>query len=345
MHARIAELPPIYDPDQVGQVRFVKYADIEAAAASWAVRNNIPHFSTDQEKNCLLLVDEQITFCNETCGELPVAGAEASSRRLVEFIGHELKNLTSIAATLDTQQRIQIFSPCFLVDANGQHPTPGIPIPLDDIEHGKWSINPAIAHAIVGENGLSFMEQHLRHYAGKLASSDKLALMPWPYHAQLTGIGDALEPSIEEMTFFWGVCRGTQLRPETKGLHPLVEMYSVMCPEVTTTLGMDGKEIPLGEAASRNVKFLEMIVKHDRIIIAGQAKSHCVAWTIADMLGWLYQKDPKLINKVYLLEDCTDPVIIPGVIDFTDMANAQFEKFRQQGCHIVKSTTPMSEWN
>jgi len=30
------------------------------------------------------------------------------------------------------------------------------------------------------------------------------------------------------------------------------------------------------------------------------------------------------VEKVYLLEDCTSPVVIPGVIDYTDLADAAF---------------------
>ena len=54
--------------------------------------------------------------------------------------------------------------------------------------------------------------------------------------------------------------------------------------------------------------------------------------------------DPKLCKKVYLVEDCTSPVVVPGVIDFTDQANAAFARFQQAGMHVVKSTDPIDTW-
>jgi nicotinamidase-related amidase len=48
--------------------------------------------------------------------------------------------------------------------------------------------------------------------------------------------------------------------------------------------------------------------------------------------------DTQLAQKVYLLEDCTSPVVVPGVVDHTDAANAAYEWFAKAGMHIVKST-------
>ncbi|HEY9295991.1 MAG TPA: isochorismatase, partial [Phormidium sp.] len=55
-------------------------------------------------------------------------------------------------------------------------------------------------------------------------------------------------------------------------------------------------------------------------------------------------QDPKLAKKVYLLEDCTSPVVVPGVIDFTEQADAAFQKFADAGMHIVKSTDAIANW-
>jgi nicotinamidase-related amidase len=55
-------------------------------------------------------------------------------------------------------------------------------------------------------------------------------------------------------------------------------------------------------------------------------------------------KDPKLAKKVYLLEDCTSPVVVPGIIDFTDQADAAFQRFAAAGMHVVRSTDPLDTW-
>jgi len=85
-------------------------------------------------------------------------------------------------------------------------------------------------------------------------------------------------------------------------------------------------------------RFVQQVQEVDRLIIAGQAKSHCVAWTVSDLLDDIMQADPQLAQKVYLLEDCTSPVVVPGVVDHTDAADAAYEWFSKAGMHIVKST-------
>jgi len=74
----------------------------------------------------------------------------------------------------------------------------------------------------------------------------------------------------------------------------------------------------------------------DVMLIAGEAKSHCVAWTISDLLEDIQSVDPSLANKVHLLEDCTSPVVVPGA-DYTDAADAAFARFAEAGMHRVRS--------
>ena len=80
------------------------------------------------------------------------------------------------------------------------------------------------------------------------------------------------------------------------------------------------------------------------MIVAGQAKSHCVAWTIADLLTEIQVFDPALASKVYLLEDCTSPVVVPGVIDFTEQAEVAYQRFAAAGMHLVQSTSAIADW-
>jgi nicotinamidase-related amidase len=80
------------------------------------------------------------------------------------------------------------------------------------------------------------------------------------------------------------------------------------------------------------------------VVVAGQAKSHCVAWTVEDLLRDERARERGLAEKLYLLEDCTSPVVVPGVIDYTDEADAAFRRFAEQGAHLVRSTDPMGSW-
>ncbi len=120
----------------------------------------------------------------------------------------------------------------------------------------------------------------------------------------------------------------------SKGNNPLTEHYSAIGPEV-----LDG---PNGERiAEQNRTFIQQLEKFDALFIAGQAKSHCVAWTINDLLNDILVHDERLVEKIYLLEDCTSPVVVPGVVDYTEQADAAFRKFAQAGMHVVRSTEPI----
>ena len=85
-------------------------------------------------------------------------------------------------------------------------------------------------------------------------------------------------------------------------------------------------------------------MEFDAVVIAGQAKSHCVAWTIDDLLSEIQVSDKKLAEKVYLLEDCSSPVVIPGVMDYTEQATEAFQRFAAAGMHVVRSTDPITTW-
>ncbi len=62
-----------------------------------------------------------------------------------------------------------------------------------------------------------------------------------------------------------------------KGDTPFTENYSVIGPEVLTG--------PMDEMLGSTItKFIQQLQEFDRLIIAGQAKSHCVAWTVSDLL-------------------------------------------------------------
>jgi nicotinamidase-related amidase len=152
----------------------------------------------------------------------------------------------------------------------------------------------------------------------------------------LGGIGHALVPAVEEAIFFHTVARESQPDFRVKGRNPLTEHYSMLGPEVTE--GPDGEPI-----AEKDADLVADLLAYDAVVVAGQAKSHCVAWTIDDLLAGT-SGERRLAEKVYLLEDATSPVVVPGAVDYTDDANAAFARFAEAGMHVVRSTEPIAEW-
>ena len=332
-------LPGHYRPEKVAEVWRVPYEERAVAAVTWAKAHSIRPAQQDVIKISLVLVDVQNTFCIPGF-ELYVGGASGTgavddNRRLCEFVYRNLGNITGICPTMDTHQAVQIFHGIFLVNDQGQHPAPYTLIAAEDIERGKWRFNPEIADSLHMDSADG--QSYLRHYVKQLKAAGKYDLTIWPYHAMLGGIGHALVSAVEDAVFFHSIARSSQPDFQVKGNHPLTENYSVLQPEVRE--GPDGKEL-----TGKNTALIQKLMQFDAVVIAGQAKSHCVAWTIEDLLAEIHPNDSRLAQKIYLLEDCTSPVVIPGVIDYSDQADEAFKRFESAGMHLVRSTVPMEKW-
>ncbi len=326
--------PSFFDSEKVSQFWRVPYQKRANEAKQWREKYQITSSVEDKTKIILLLIDVQNTFCLPDF-ELFVAGKSGNGAvedniRLCQFIYRNLANITTIAATMDTHTAMQIFHPIFWVDEKGNHPQAGITmISYEDVKQGRWQVNQNIANNL----NISWqkLEKYALHYVKQLTENSKYPLTIWPYHSMLGGIGHGLVSSVEEALFFHSIVRSSQTQFEIKGDNPLTENYSVLSPEVLEN--KQGEKI-----AKKNTQFLNKLLSYDKVIIAGQAKSHCVAWTIEDLLTEIKQKAPNLATKVYLLEDCTSPVVIPNVVDFSAQAEEAFQRFADAGMQRVISS-------
>ena len=339
MAHRELPIPPHFNPASVGDVWKIPYQERSIEAENWAKLHNIKPAADDSFKICLVAVDVQNTFCipgfELYVGGRSVTGAIDDNRRLCEFIYRNLEMITQICPTMDTHQTMQIFHSIYIVNDKGEHPAPFTLISEEDVLKGVWKFNPALCYSFqINED---YGQRHLLYYAKKLKEGGKYDLTIWPYHGMLGGVGHALVAVVEEAIFFHGIARYSQPDFHIKGDKPFTEHYSVLGPEVIK--GPQGE--PIGQKSD---KFFMKLLQFDAVIIAGQAKSHCVAWTIDDLLQDILTQDRKLVEKVYLLEDCTSSVVVPGVIDYTDQADAVFRKFANAGMHVVRSTDPIRSW-
>lgn len=333
-------IPAHFDASKVGEVWRVPYQLRAAEALAWAQQYQITPAALDQRRICLLAIDVQNTFCIPDfelfVGGRSGMGAVEDNIRLCEFIYRNLGQITEIALTMDTHTAMQIFHSVFWVNQAGEHPAAMTMIAPDEVEQGIWQVNPAIA-ASLGQMHYERLQAYALHYVRQLSQTNKYLLTIWPYHSMLGGVGHAIVSAVEEACFFHNLARSSQTIFEIKGSNPLTENYSVLQPEVL--LDQEQQSI-----AQKNSAFLQKLLSFDAIVIAGQAKSHCVAWTIDDLLTEIQATDPQLAQKVYLLEDCTSAVVVPDVVDFTDQAQAAFERFAQAGMQIVKSAQPIETW-
>ena len=332
----MARVPAHFDPKNVSEIYRVPYQQRAHDAQLWRDEHDVPPSASDEHRVGLLLIDLQNTFCIPEF-ELFVAGrsgmaAVEDNTRLCRFLYENLSSITRIHASLDTHKAMQIFHSVFLVDDAGDHPEPMTAVSLEDVESGRWKVNSRVSEE------LGVDQDYLIHYCRSLSRDGFYSLMVWPYHAMLGGLGHALVSAVEEALFFHNMVRSSQTRFEVKGDHPFTENYSVLRPEVLDDAAGD-------ELVGLNRALIDELLGYDALIVAGQAKSHCVAWTMADLLTEIRTRDPALAEKVYLLEDCSSPVVVPGVVDFTDQADAAYREFESAGMHLVRSTTPLDSWD
>jgi nicotinamidase-related amidase len=331
-------LPAHFDPSRVGDVWRVPYEQRAREASVWAEAHGLRPSAEDGFRIGVLAVDVQNTFCIPDF-ELFVAGRSGTgavddNRRLCEFIYRNLGVITQIFPSLDTHHAMQVFHAIWLVDEDGNHPAPYTLVSADDVANGRWRANPAVAQALGID--VDYAQRHLAYYTRRLADGRKYDLTIWPYHAMLGGIGHALVSAVEEAVFFHGIARYSSADFQVKGENPLTEHYSMLGPEVTE--GPDGDRL-----GATNTELIAKLLTFDAVIVAGQAKSHCLAWTIDNLLDHEESRE-RLAERTYLLEDCTSPVVVPGVVDYTDEANAAFDRYEAAGMHVVRSTDPLEHW-
>ncbi len=338
-------IPEFYDPKNAASWTYSPdQQTVFAQAMEWRRRFGLRPAAEDRAKVHLVLIDLQKDFCLPE-GTLFVGGrsgrgAIEDSDRTARFIYRNLGVITDITCTMDTHLPYQIFFSSFWLDENGEPPQANREVTAEDIRSGALRPNPAMADWLAGGDADWLVRQCI-FYCEELAKRGRYRLYLWPPHVILGSDGHALVGVIQEARMFHAYARTARSHIELKGATPLTEYYSVIAPEVM--VDVDGRPL-----ARRNDDFLRILQESDAVVIAGQAASHCVRSTIADLLE---HTEEALARKVYILRDCASSVAIPDperpgefLFDFTDEAEAALRRFEDAGMHVVESTTPVSEW-
>lgn len=260
---------------------------------------------TDTVTTILVCIDEQNDFMPD--GSLGVPGADGDVERLTHFIYNNMDKITRIAASMDNHTPQQIFHPYRFIDKDGNHPAPFTVITKKDLDEGVWK-------------PVTFLKETY-NYVENLPLGAKKELVIWPYHCLRGTAGQALETQLNQMIWFHSVARKSQPYLFQKGSAANTEMYGIIRPEYDHPNNY------------YNIDFLNIVHQYDRIVIAGEAKSHCVLESIRQILDH-YKDDKATLNKIYILEDCMSS--IPG---FEAGTETEFAAFKAQfGVNIVKST-------
>jgi nicotinamidase-related amidase len=317
-------VPMFHDATKVASVHVERAALVAEVADEYRKKHGVRPSAQDKFRIAAFGIDAQIGFCSPGAS-LFVPGAVEDTTRTIDWLYRNLDRITQLAFSLDTHRVFQIFHPAWWIDDDGKHPAPFTPITTQDVKSGRWKpvMHPA----------------ECLEYVKRLEASGKYILTIWPYHTLLGGVSHALVPALMEAVLFHSIARSSQAHFETKGTHSMTENYSVLSPEV--------RELGGQSVGTFNAAFFKMLMEFDRIYVFGQAKSHCVLSTLRDMQEHIAKVDPKLMSKVWILEDATSPVPAPPIdplppaLDFPRIANEAFAELRAAGMTIVKTTDPI----
>ncbi|WP_031529416.1 cysteine hydrolase family protein [Dyadobacter crusticola] len=250
------------------------------------------------KKTALLIIDAQYDFCNPL-GTLFVPGAQEDIARLTRLIALEGDKIGSIFVTLDTHKVLDIAHPLFWEDQNGNTVAPFTLITPAAVKAGKWTPR--------------YHQEYVTEYLEALERQGEFKHFIWPEHCLIGSKGAALDDALLEAILAWTHRTGRDYVAVQKGINPLTEHFGVF-----------KAQVPVAGAAETELDtaFLDKLNAFDRILIAGEARSHCVATSIAQIIRYA----PELIPKVTVLSDC-----MSDVTNWGHLADPIFEDAAQKG--------------
>jgi nicotinamidase/pyrazinamidase len=244
----------------------------------------------------------QNDFC-KTNGALYVNGAEKDTVRLGSFIKIHSNKIDHIIITQDNHQVIDISHPGFWKDKKGNPPVPFTVISVEDVKNGKW-IPWSPKEGII-------------NYLQKLEDQGEFPHVIWPEHCIIGSAGAAIVDEIMQPVMDWAR-KGNFFDIVVKGTNPLTEHFGAL----RANIPIEGS--PETQINNDLVRKLELF---DNILIAGEAKSHCVANTIKQL-----HEINGIIQKLVIFEDC-----MSDVTGFETIALPIYRKAKKEGARFTRS--------
>lgn len=252
-------------------------------------------------KTILFVIDPQNDFCDPN-GSLYVPGADTDMSRLADMITDAGDKIDSIILTADDHLPNDIAHPRFWTDASGNMVEPFTQITAQDVESGKY-----IPTGGPRDKALD--------YLSKLEQAGKQHTI-WPMHCISGSWGADIDGTIMSALMSWTGDTSRHYRIVRKGYYPYSEHYGAFAAEIPC---------PDDPSTTYNKQLEKELDNYDQILIAGEAKSHCVKNTIAQLMA--ANKD--IMRKVVILADAMSPVA-----GFESEANNTFESAKELGARI-----------
>lgn len=270
----------------------------------------------------MLIIDCQDDFVNPK-GSLFVPGADKDCAKIANFIKNNEGGIDHISFTLDTHHPNAIFFPSLWKDKNGKQPSPFTVITSADTKSGNWNF----FYKKEGDEYIEYLENRAADEIQKGILFPILNHMIWPYHCILGTKGWTLDDTLMEAIIHW-----TQKAPsniynaEVKGDYLFSEHYGIFESQ---------RPNPKHPETQLNQTLIKTLEEYETVFLCGEAKSHCVATSLKQILYMA----PNLAKKLVILEDCMSDVGGQvGGKTFGEISQPIYDYAKQQGVKFTKST-------
>ncbi|MEK7391136.1 MAG: cysteine hydrolase [Fibrobacterota bacterium] len=239
----------------------------------------------------LLIIDPQNDFCDlpeilKPQGQnptLPVGGAHADMLRLSDWIDRNRQHLDAVTVTMDHHHRLDIAHPSFWRNGDGSRLRPFTSITSAQVKEGEFRPAPGLS----AERAISYLQA--------LENSGRFTHMVWPVHCQIGTWGQCVHGTLQAALDRWEDETARTVFHVLKGENPWTEHYSALRAEIP---------VDADPATGLNHALLERLAKADRVLVGGEAGSHCVRATVEHLVeNWHGD-----LSRIVLLTDAMSPV-------------------------------------
>lgn len=266
------------------------------------------------QKVTVLIIDPQNDF--HEGGSLAVPGALNDCERYSTMIETHLDQIGEIIVTLDSHNREHIahaMSWNSKEDLSGEEPQPFTLITAEDV-NTKWFFRDPS------------MRDYSKEYAQKLEDKGRFKICIWPYHCIIGTPGHEVVPRLREALSKWEAANPeNRVKYVKKGMNNYTEMYSAIEAEVP---------VPSDPQTQTNRDVVADLKKAPKVLVCGQALSHCVNYTTRDLVQYWEGRDPA---DIILMLDGASPV---G--GFESEAMKFVEEMKAAGLTLMKTEDAMA---
>ena len=172
--------------------------------------------------------------------------------------------------------------------------------------------------ALTGDKAMSF-HQYNAWYIQQLNAKQRYAHVIWPEHCLIGTPGANVYPAFMQAAQDWARSRARTLTFVAKGSNPFTEHFSAVQAEVP---------LPNDPSTQLNAGWVATLEQMDKVFLAGEALSHCVANTGRDTVAGF--SSPDHVKKITVLSDA-----MSNVPTFEDKGAEFLAWMKSQGASVM----------